>query len=101
MAAATMRPRASAPLMSHSSRTHRGGTLILGAEERDHVLHRVLGVSEPNGLVHWIDDVVNGQLEPVPPIEPVVLTHPDTGVAVVVLNVPPVPALVARKTNES
>src|SRR6267143_646290 len=44
-----------------------GGTIIVGVTEQDHVLHAFQGAPACDELIRWIDDVVKGQLEPVPP----------------------------------
>src|SRR5690348_11769062 len=46
-----------------------GGSLVLGAAEKDHVLLEFQDVSEADKLVRWIDSILNGNLVPVPPVE--------------------------------
>lgn len=76
-----------------------GGAILLGAPEQDHVAVGFKDVPEPEELPRWIGDVINRQLEPVPPIEPHVIAVPG-GTRVVVVNVPPSPVLIGRKTGE-
>lgn len=76
-----------------------GGNLIIGAPEQDHVLQVFKGVGDPDELVRWIDDVVKGQLEPVPPVE-LRTVAASSGARLVVVNVPPSPVLIARKAGE-
>lgn len=53
----------------------------------------------PDELIRWIDEVLKGQLEPVPPVELTTVPHPG-GARVVVVNVPPSPVLIARKSGQ-
>src|SRR6266446_2256544 len=76
-----------------------GGVLVIGADEQDHVLSGFKAVPRPDELLRWVDDVLKGHLEPVPPIDPHILNGP-VGEAVVVMNIPPSLALVARKAGE-
>src|SRR2546427_6870063 len=46
-----------------------GGTVLVGVPEQDHVAQGFKDVPSPEDLMHWIGDVLNGRLEPVPPIE--------------------------------
>lgn len=35
-----------------------GGTLVMGAVEKDHILSAFVSVPDPQGLIRWIDDIV-------------------------------------------
>src|SRR6266581_2875422 len=50
-----------------------GGTIVIGAEETDHVLTRFITVPNAQDLVRWMDEVVKEKLEPRPAIEPYVV----------------------------
>lgn len=76
-----------------------GGTIVVGAPEQDHVVQGFNDVPAAEDLMRWIGDVLNGQLEPVPPIEPTRVTVA-ASTRVVAVNVPPSLALIARKTGE-
>lgn len=76
-----------------------GGTIVIGAPEQDHVVQGFEDVPGPENLVRWIGDVLDGHLEPVPPIDPRIITVP-RGARVVAVNVPPSAALIARKTGK-
>ncbi len=75
-----------------------GGTLVVGADESNHVLSGFAPVPDPHGTARWIDEIVKEQLEPVPAIEPHVITL--DGRPLLVVNVPPIPVLVGRRTGE-
>jgi hypothetical protein len=77
-----------------------GGTIVIGAGERNHVLDRFEAVPEPAGLLLWIDSVLNEQLEPVPPVEAHVVAV-ESNVSVLTLNIPPTAVLVARRNAKS
>ncbi len=76
-----------------------GGTIVVGAPEQDHVVRNFQDVPAPDDLIRWIGDVLNGQLEPVPVIEPHAIMIA-VGTRVLALSVPPSLALIARKTGE-
>src|SRR5262249_43514234 len=76
-----------------------GGDLVIGAYENNHVVDSFADVSDPDGHIHWIADVLKGNLEPVPPIDPHVISAP-AGERLVVIGVPPSPVLIARKSGE-
>lgn len=76
-----------------------GGNLVIGAPEENHVLQGFKGVGDPDELARWINDVVKGQLEPVPPVE-LRTVIASSSARLVVVNVPPSPVLIARKAGE-
>ncbi len=75
-----------------------GGTVVIGAPQENHIVQGFKNVSTPAELVRWIEDVINGQLEPVPLVDQRVVDIPG-GTRVVAVNVPPSPVLIARKTT--
>jgi hypothetical protein len=72
---------------------------VIGSQEHDHVVQAFKDVPAPEDLNRWIADVLNGQLEPVPPIEPHTITV-TAGTRVLAVNVPPSLPLIARRTGE-
>jgi hypothetical protein len=59
----------------------------------------LLPVPNADGHVRWIDDLVKGgHLEPVPGIEPGVVTV--NGTTVIILNVPPAPTLIGHRIGD-
>ena len=76
-----------------------GETLVFGADENDHVLAGFAPVSNAGVELQRIDDIVKAHLTPVPPIEPHILPH-QSGAALLIVNVPPSPALIARRATD-
>ncbi len=75
-----------------------GGTVVIGVPEEDHLARSFKDVPEAAELQRWIGDVIDKHLEPVPPIDPRVITLP-SGARLVAVNVPPSAVLIARKTS--
>jgi hypothetical protein len=75
-----------------------GGTIVIGAVERNHIFECYVSVPDPQGLLRWIDDIVKEKLEPAPTIEPYVVRGP-TGEDVLVINVPPALRLVGLRSG--
>ena len=76
-----------------------GGVLVVGANEAAHVLSGWQTVANPDDYIHWVNDVVNGHLTPAPVVEAHTVQVP-SGETVVVLNVPPSLALIARRQGD-
>jgi hypothetical protein len=77
-----------------------GGTVMIGATSTGEVLDAFASVPNPDEHVRWIDDLVKGNLEPVPGIEPVVIML-STGTVLVALNVPPAQTLIGHRIGEA
>jgi hypothetical protein len=76
-----------------------GGVLVIGADEAGHVLSGWQAVPGPDEYIRWVDEIVKGHLTPVPVVEPVIIQIPGAEM-VLILNVPPSPALIARRQND-
>jgi hypothetical protein len=76
-----------------------GGSLVIGADERDHVFQGFASVRNPEQLRGWINDVVTGQLRPVPVFD-VQLISVDSATSCLVVNVAPHPTLIARYSEK-
>lgn len=77
-----------------------GGSIVVGAGERNHLFTGYTQVPDPQGLVRWMDEIVKGNLEPVPAIEPHVVRAP-SGEEVVVINIPPALRLVGLRSKDA
>jgi hypothetical protein len=72
-----------------------GGTLVIGAQESAQTLSGFINIPDPPKVISRIEGIVKGHLTPVPVIEPESF-EVARGVHIVVVNVPPSLALVAR-----
>jgi hypothetical protein len=77
----------------------RGGTIIVGALEKDHVLVGLQDVGQRDDIPEWIDSVLKEHLEPVPPIG-VQLIDARDGKRLFAVNIPPALRLIARKAGK-
>src|SRR5580765_6256057 len=72
-----------------------GGILVFGARESNQVLTGFSAVPDPSKVIVRIEAIVKGHLSPVPVIEPHAIDV-RLGQQIVVVNVPPSVALIAR-----
>lgn len=72
-----------------------GGVLVIGAQEANQILTGFEPVPEPSKVIQRIEDIVKGNLTPVPVIEPHAIEI-SPGFQIVAVNVPPSLALIAR-----
>jgi hypothetical protein len=77
-----------------------GGTLVIGAQEADHVFDSFASVAKPHEEIRWIDEVLKECLEPPPIVEPHAVVEPG-GASIVIVNVPPALGLIAHRVKQS
>ena len=76
-----------------------GGTIVIGAQETDHVLARFVTVPDAQDMVRWFDEVLKEKLEPRPAIEPHVVRAAG-GEEVIAINIPPSLRLIGLRSDD-